>query len=658
LTAGVGLAAGGPAGGPPWDAAPAGDGSLVASASGRVPLRSAGRPLVRPRAPPVGLEAFVVLAVLALVFALLLANRVSPDIAMLGGLTLLMTLPLPDGAGGWRLGVLGVEEALRGLSNPGMVTVGALFVVVAGVRETGVIDLVARSVLGKPKHLRGAMLRILGPVVTLSAFLNNTPVVAMLIPAVRDWSRKIGFAPSKLMIPLSYAAIFGGTCTLIGTSTNLVVSGLVATETDLAPIGVFEIAWIGVPCAVVGIGFLLLFGPRLLPDRGSATASALSDSREYTAEMQVPGDSPLVGRSIEDAGLRNLPGAYLVEIERQGELITAPGPDQRLHGGDQLVFTGVVESIKELQTVRGLQPATNQIFKLEEPRRHRCLVEAVVSNTSPLVGRTIKSTRFRTQYNAVVIAVARGGARVRGKVGEITIVPGDTLLLEAHPQFAEMHRDSRDFFLVSELADSSPRRHQRAWAAAAILAAMVAAASLGILSMLHAALLAAGGMLIARCCSVRAARAAVDWPVLILIGAALGVGTAMESSGLAGSMVQGFLSVAGDHPWMALLAIYLGATICTELISNTAAVALIFPLTAQIAESLGVSLLPFVFALMMAGSASFSTPIGYQTNLMVMGPGGYRFVDYLRIGVPLNLLMALVTVALAPLIWPFFPGGG
>ncbi len=607
---------------------------------------------------PVGLEAILVLAVLALVFALLASNRVSPDIAMLGGLTLLMTLPLPASDGGWRIGVLNVEDALRGLSNPGMVTVGALFVVVAGVRETGVIDLVARGALGRPKHLRGAMLRIVAPVVAMSAFLNNTPVVAMLIPAVRDWSRKIGFAPSKLMLPLSYAAIFGGTCTLIGTSTNLVVSGLVATETDLGPIGLFEIAWIGVPCALVGIGFLLLFGPRLLPDRGSATSSALSDAREYTAEMLVPPDSALIGRSIEDAGLRNLPGAYLVEIERQGELIAAPGPDQRLHGGDQLVFTGVVESIKDLQTVRGLQPATNQIFKLEEPRRHRCLVEAVVSNTSPLVGRTIKSARFRTQYNAVVIAVARGGLRVRGKVGEITIVPGDTLLLEAHPQFAEMHRDSRDFFLVSELEDSSPRRHQRAGAAAAILVTMVAAVSFGFLSMLHGALLAAGAMLIARCCSVRAARAAVDWPVLVLIAAALGVGAAMEQSGLAAALVHGFLAAAGDNPWLALLAIYLGATICTELISNTAAVALIFPLAAGVAETLGVSLLPFVFALMMAGSASFSTPIGYQTNLMVMGPGGYRFADYLRIGVPLNLLMGLVTVLLAPRIWPFLPGAG
>ncbi|MEZ6017161.1 MAG: SLC13 family permease [Planctomycetota bacterium] len=273
-------------------------------------------------------QAAFCLAVLAIVFVALVRSRIAPDVILLGGLTLLLATPMPDGAGGWRVGVLDAAEALAGLSNPGLVTVGALFIVAAGVRETGVIDAIARGALGSPPTLRRALLRIMLPVVGFSAFLNNTPVVAMMIPAVRDWSRKLGIAPSKLMMPLSYAAILGGTCTLIGTSTNLVVSGLVEQETTLGRLGIFDIAWIGLPCALVGGLFIVAFGPRLLPDRGSAT-SRLRDSREYTAEMLVPVGSPLAGRTVEGAGLRSLPGAYLVEVEREGELISA-GPNAAL----------------------------------------------------------------------------------------------------------------------------------------------------------------------------------------------------------------------------------------------------------------------------------------------------------------------------------------
>jgi len=592
------------------------------------------------------------LCVLALVLAALVRSRVAPDVVLLGGLTLLMSVPLPDGQGGWRLGVLEVQEALAGFANPGLVTVGALFVVSAGVRETGVIDALARGGLGRPRSQRRALLRVSAPVVCLSAVLNNTPVVAMLIPAVRDWARRVGIAPSKLMLPLSYAAILGGTCTLIGTSTNLVVAGLAEEHTALGSLPLLGITWLGLPCAIFGIAYLLLFGPKLLPERGSAT-SALGDAREYTAEMLVPEGSSLAGRTVEAAGLRALPGAYLVEIERQGDLIVAPGPTQALHAGDRLVFTGVVGSIKELQTICGLLPATDQIFKLDEPRPNRALVEAVVSNTSPLVGRTIKAARFRTLYNAVIIAVARNGERAQGKVGDIVILPGDTLLLEARRSFVEQHHNDRDFFLVSQLEDSTPRRHQHARAALVILAAMVASAASGILSMLHASLLAAGAMLMARCTSTRAARESVEWSVLLVIGAAFGIGAAMEKSGLAALLIERVLGLSGGHPLAVLAAMYLVTTVLTEVISNNAAVALVFPVAIGAAARLGVSVEPFVYSLMMAGSASFCTPIGYQTNLMVMGPGGYRFTDYLKIGLPLNIGLGLLTVLLAPLIWPF-----
>lgn len=598
-----------------------------------------------------GVEANVVLAVLTLVLGLLIFTRIAPDAVLVGGLTLLLVAPVPL-ASGWKLGVLTTSEAFAGFSNPGMLTVGVLFVVVAGLRETGGIDWIAQSVLGRPSSLRRAMARILFPVVGLSTFLNNTPVVAMLIPAVNDWAKKLKLAPSKLMIPLSYAAILGGTCSLIGTSTNLVVAGLVVTHTDMAPLRMFDIAWVGLPCAVAGSVFLLLFGPKLLPTRGSPAAE-LADPRQYTAEMIVPAGSPLIGKSIEQAGLRQLPGCYLVEIDRQGTSILAVGPEETLQADDRLIFAGIVESIRDLQNLRGLVPATNQVFKLDSPRYRRQLFEAVVSSTCPLAGKTIRDGRFRNHYNAVVLAVARGGERIRRKIGDIELRPGDTLLIEASSTFAQQHRDSRDFFLVSAIEDSTPRRHERALLALVILTGMVVLAASGAVSMLVAAILAAALMVLTRCCGLAEARNAIDWPVLIVIGAALGLGQGIEQSGAAEVLAGSVLGAAGGNPYGALIAVYVVTWLLTEILTNNAAVALMFPIAISAAQQLEVDLLPFVMVLMIAGSASFATPIGYQTNLMVYGPGGYHFTDYARIGIPMTLLVGLTALLLAPQVWPF-----
>ncbi|MBN2563919.1 MAG: SLC13 family permease [Phycisphaerae bacterium] len=598
-----------------------------------------------------GLDALVTLFVLVALIGLLAFTRIAPDIILLGCLTLLMVLPVPADEG-WRLGVLDAGEAISGLSNPGPITVGVLFIVVAGLRETGGIDWLAQRALGRPRSLVGALLRITVPTASMSAFLNNTPVVAMLIPAIDDWAKKLRISVSKLMLPLSYASILGGMCTLIGTSTNLVVNGLLVAETDQPGLGMFDITWVGLPCMIVGVVYLLLLGPRLLPERRSVT-STMKDPREYTMEMLVEPDSPLVGKSIDEAGLRHLPGAYLVEIHRHGDVLAAVGPEQRLKAHDRLVLVGIVESMKDLQNIRGLVPATDHVFKLDAPRHQRCLVEAVVSNTCPLVGKTIREGRFRTIYHAAVIAVARNGERIRAKIGDITLRQGDTLLLEAHPSFAMQQRNSRDFFLVSAVEDSTPRRHHKAWTAALILAAMVTVAALGLVSMLLAAMLAAGLMLITRCCSTEAARRSVDWSVLIVIAAAIGIGRALYETGAAQVIAGTILNAAGSNPWLALAAVYAITTLFTEIITNNAAAALIFPIAMAAAEKLDVNFLPFVIAIMIAGSASFATPLGYQTNLMVYGPGGYRFSDYLKLGIPMNLLIGLTTVLLAPMIWPF-----
>jgi di/tricarboxylate transporter len=613
-------------------------------------------------------DAWFTLGVLALIFGMLIWSRVAPDVVLIGGVALLLIK-----------GILSPREALAGLANEGMATVGVLFVVGAGVRQTGGIDWIAQRLLGRPKSTTGAIARLMLPTAGLSAMMNNTPLVAMLIPVVSDWAKQQRVAASKLMIPLSYAAILGGTCTLIGTSTNLVVDGQLkdeakrqiaaavkggATEaaareqfeehTGLRPdgLGMFDITWVGLPSTLIGCGFIVFFAHWLLPDRRPAISN-LDDPRSYTIEMLVEPDSPLVNKSIEEAGLRHLPGVYLAEVDRDGFVLPAVAPEERLRGNDRLVFVGVVESVIDLQKIRGLVPATDQVFKLTAPRATRCLIEAVVSNSCPVAGKTIRDGRFRSIYNAAVIAVARNGERIHKKIGDIVLRPGDTLLLEAHPSFADQQRNSRDFFLVSRLEDSQPPRHDRALLALAILVGMVLAVALTNIGMFTAAMVAAGLMLLTRCCTVSLARRSVDWEVLLAIAASFGISTALEKTGAARLVADNLIGLAAGNPWATLAMVYLVTLIATELITNNAAAALMFPLAIAMAGHLEVNAMPFVIAVMMAASAGFATPIGYQTNLMVYGPGGYRFSDYVRIGVPLDLLIGVVTVLLAPLVWKF-----
>jgi len=599
-------------------------------------------------------EMAVVLAVLGGILVMLTRTRIAADLILAAALTALLVVPVPPFVVDGRptLGILKPSEAFAGFSNTGMLTVGALFMVVTGLKETGGIDWIAGRLLGRPASERAALLRLMLPTSALSVFLNNTPVVAMMIPAVQDWCKKLRISPSKLMIPLSYATILGGTCSLIGTSTNLVVAGLVVAQTDLTPLRMFDITWIGLPTALVGLTFLALFGPRLLPDR-SDEREQLTDAKEYTLELVVPEGSPLAGRSVEQAGLRSLPGCFLVEIQRGDEILAAVGPERILRAGDRLLFAGVVESIRELANVRGLLLATDQVFKLDSPRFRRRLFEAVVAPASALDGKTIRESEFRNRFNAAVIAVGRNGQRVVGRLGDIRMRPGDLLLVEADEGFADRAANSRDFLLVSRLENSTPRRHERAPLAVAIVVAMVALATFGICDMLVAALLAAGSMIVLRCCTASEARRSIDWSVLVVIASALALGTAIDKTGLAAVLGDGIRATMGTNPWIGLAVIYLATVCLTEMIANNAAVAIMFPIAQATAKALGVDLMPFLMAIMMGGSASFATPLGYQTNLMVYGPGGYTARDFLRIGVPMGVVCGITVILLIPLVYPF-----
>jgi di/tricarboxylate transporter len=548
------------------------------------------------------------------------------------------------------------EQAVAGFGNSGLITIGLLFAVVAGLEFTGGTELGTGWLLNQARTLTGAQTRLLLPVAALSGFLNNTPVVVALIPVVNDLAKRISVSSSRLLLPMSYAAILGGMCTLMGTSTNLIINDLnsqaIAEGRTDQPLSFFSPAAVGIPATIIGLIYMLAVSRWLLPARRPAISVA-DDPRQYTVEMQVEAGGPLVGRTIEDAGLRHLPGLYIAEIQREDGNIAAAKPNERLRGNDVLILVGALESVVDLRKIRGLSTSDDQARKLQVPAWRRTLVEAVVSSRCALLGKTIREGRFRSHYNAAVVAVARGDKRLTGKLGDVRLEIGDVLLLEASPSFLHRRSESRDFFLVSRVEQGAVRRPERAWISIAILLAMVLAAASGGIAILTAALVAAVAMVAFRCCTTTEARRSIDWSILIVIGAAIGIGAALEKSGAADAIAGGLLNLAGGNEMLALAAIFLATMICTELITNNAAAVLMFPIALQTALGLQCSPTPLVIAVMIAASASFLTPFGYQTNMMVYGVGGYRVIDYVKFGFPLTVIVFIVSMLVIPQVWPF-----
>ncbi len=585
-------------------------------------------------------DGYITLAVVGAVLTLLLTSKLATDVILLAALAALIIG-----------GILSPAEALEGFANPGVMTIAVLYVVAAGLKNTGAVQWIAQRLLGQPADIKSGQLRVMLPTSILSAFMNNTTVVAMFLPAIQEWAKRLDLPASKLLLPLSYAAILGGTCTVIGTSTNLVVDGLLQTEKGVA-LSMFELAWLGLPLTLIGGLFIRVCGDRLLPNRKGA-AEQLDQVREYSVEVQVTANGPLVGRTIAEAGLRHLRYGYLIEIERQSRLLTAVPPDTLLHADDRLVFIGAPECARELRQIPGLQPANGDVDKLEVARHERCLVEAVIGPEFVGLNQTIRHAKFRSRFQAAIISVSREGRRLSGKIGDITLQVGDTLLLETGQEFLEQYRFRKDFLLVSALNDSTPPHFEKAPLALAILAAMVVVSAFGLLSILEAALLAAGAVLASGCVTPAKARRYVDYTVLVVIAASFSLGAAMTKTGAATEIAQWLIPANGASPWLALAMVYLLTVVFTESITNNAAAVLMFPIAMAVADQLGVNFMPFAVAIMFAASASFMTPLGYQTNLMVMGPGGYRVTDYLRLGLPLSLLVAATSITLIPFIWGF-----
>lgn len=588
-----------------------------------------------------GWEGWITIGVVVATLAVLLWERFTPDKVLLGAIGVLIAS-----------GVLDPLEAMAGFWNPGVLTVAVLFVLVAALKSTGAIRGVGDWVLGRPRGEFMAQLRLVGIASPLSAFINNTPIVAVLTSAIEHWSRRSGIAPSKLLLPMNYATILGGMCTLVGTSTNLIVAGLVHQRGGMPELHMFDPLGVGGVAAVAGGLYLLTVGRWLLPLRRSALEQA-TDTPEYVVEMLVEAAGPMVGRTIGEARLRRLTGSYLVELVRDRQVHGAVAPDEMLRGGDRLVFVGVTDSIRELRRLPGLRPATGQLFKIDDAGGQRTLVEVVLSPYSPAIGKTLVDSSFRTRYNAAVIAVARRGERLHGKPGDVILQVGDTLLVETDAGFIQRHGASANFLLCSEIDGGSRVDRPRALAALTVIGAMILANTLFGVDILLSAVAAGVLVLLVGCVRLAELRRSVDLRLIVVIACSLALGAAIDRSGVGALAASYLAALGGSDPFWTLVLVYTAAVMFTELVSNNAAAVLMFPIAVSAAEQLGVQPMPFVIAIMMGASAGFITPIGYQTNLMIYGPGGYRFGDYVRLGLPLSLVVGTAVLWAIPRFWAF-----
>ena len=586
------------------------------------------------------LDALITLGVLLVFLGIIIRGRLAVDFALAGAMVALLVF-----------GVLTPNEAFSGFSNPALFIIACFYVVASALKESGALHWWVMRLLGNSGSIKGAIPRIMGPVALSSSMISNTPVVAIFIPLIQDWARRHKLSVSKLLIPLSYASILGGTCTLIGTSTNILVVGMLQSTPEANSLSLFSPALIGIPLVILGIVYFVVIGHRLLPDRGGVVES-MPDTREYAVSMRVEEGGPLAGMSIAEAGLRHLQFSFLSEIQSKGHIIPAVGPEEILSGNDILIFVGQPEGVSELRQFRGLVPAEGEVLKLDVPYSSRALIEAVISPVSNLVGKTVKASSFRTMFGGVILSVSRNGDRINQKVGSIVLRAGDTLLLEAARGFVRRHRYSRDFLLLSRIDDASIPDVSKAPIALGLLGLFVVVVVSGLMSLVASSLLLVVALAATGCISMEFAQRSIDFRVLLAIGASLALGFALQKTGLADIAAQGIILLADGNPFLNLVLLYLATVMATELITNNAAAVLMFPLAQALSVELDASLLPFVMIIMFAASASFLTPFGYQTNLMVQGPGGYHFADYFRVGILLSLMVGVTVVLLVPLFWP------
>ena len=586
------------------------------------------------------LHAWITIVTVLTMFSVLLFTKIRSDLVFLGAIAILFVT-----------GVLDAKEAFSGFSSTSVVVIGVLFVVVAGLTYTGVLQWIVKHLLGQPKSYKGAVIRLMLPGAALSSFLSNTTVVALFVNIVKMWSKKLGISPSKLLIPLSYASGMGGVCTLIGTPPNLIISGLYADQTGVS-MNVLATAIPGLFC--LGVGVLSVIAMRrLLPDR-KTPEDAFEDMSEFTIEMMVTPDNPNIGKRVAEAGLNNIRGGRLIEIIHFDEVISPVRDDEPIMGGDRLIFAGQIDELLDLKESHGFVSPDQPFFTKDVVKKDRQLRTAYIPYNSNLIHKVLGQTTFEKDNNMVLVAVARQGKRLEQPPHEVKLHAGDTLLLECPPKLnvnTERLQSQLQFFDSEQV----PNIGYKTLISTVIMIAMVVLSALNVLPLLQCAFLAAIAMLVFRCCTSDQAMKSINWEILMVFAGSVVLGLAIQKTGIAERLAYGILDVCGTNPIIVMTAICLVATFITEFISNTAAGAMFFPIMYEAATQLGYEPYPFLIALMISVSSSFATPIGSPTHMLVYAPGGYRFSDFMRIGLLMNLIILAANIFIVNMVYPLTP---
>ncbi len=557
------------------------------------------------------------------------------------------------------LGVFGIltpGEILAGFANDQIAVILLLLLLGEIIRKANVIQVLFDHIFRKATSYRGFMGRMMVIVGGFSAFLNNTPLVAVMMPYVHNWCKQHNISPSKLLMPLSFAAILGGCATLIGTSTNLIVNGLLKDQQiipHLAPLGLFDFSTVGIPMIILGFLYMLYVGDKLLPERKDVMEDFSRHSREYLVETRVKTNSSIIGKSIEDAGLRNLKGLYLAEIRRKLYSINAVSPEEVIEPDDILVFAGNTNTIADMVgSSSGLELAEVGMFSKKAKSQ---VIEVVVSHNSSLIANTVKDSKFRGRFDAAIIAVHRNGERLSGKIGSLVLRAGDVLLLLSGTDFKRLSQSSNDFYTISSVRKIEKLEWYKTTALLGGTLLAIILSALGVIELFMALALLLVLLIFMKIARPKDLPRYLDYNLAVIIALSLALGTAMINTGFAEMIASFIISILIPLGSIGLLTgIYFITAILAAYVTNKAAVALIFPIALTIAYDLNINPMPFILTVSFAAAANFITPIGYQTNLMVYGPGGYNFKDFFRVGMPLTIMYMIVTVVVLGVQYGFF----